>query len=153
MGMFGVALLAGMTAGDAHAQSRDDIWRLGQGGARTTVRATSPTPPPAPSVPAQPAYPVAFTLLPAILMSDGGVYANFGFGYEPVSRACGSHSRVIDGRGHATPQRGSVSPAPGANTPSAQNLPSVRAQREAARRAALHACYARDPYGRLVVIR
>lgn len=40
-----------------------------------------------PSYPMQP-VPVQFTLVPAVLMSDGSIFANFGFGYEPVFRSC-----------------------------------------------------------------
>jgi hypothetical protein len=39
---------------------------------------------------AYPAYPVAYVLLPAVIMSDGRVYADFGYGYESVSRGCGA---------------------------------------------------------------
>lgn len=38
--------------------------------------------------PSYPAQPVQFTLVPAILMSDGSIFANFGYGYEPVIRSC-----------------------------------------------------------------
>ena len=41
-----------------------------------------------PSYPSQPAYPVQFTLVPAVLMSDGSIFADFGHGYEPVMRSC-----------------------------------------------------------------
>lgn len=101
--------------------------------------------------PGYPVYPIAYTLLPAIVMSDGSIYANFGYGYQQVSRSCGQ-SRVLDNRGMKTPQR-YPQPAPAPVTPSAQNLPSVQAQRRAARGVAHSACYARDTYGRLVVVR
>jgi len=37
-----------------------------------------------------PSQPVAFFSIPAILMSDGTILADFGMGYEPVTRSCSS---------------------------------------------------------------
>lgn len=51
-----------------------------------------------PNPPVGPLYPVAFTYIPAIVMSDGTVWANFGYGYVQVRTAC-REPRVIDGRG------------------------------------------------------
>ena len=38
--------------------------------------------------PSYPLQPVQFILVPALLLSDGSIFANFGFGYEPVLRSC-----------------------------------------------------------------
>lgn len=143
-----MALLIGMGQ-VVEAQSRGVFSLPTHGSGRQVVQPINREP--VTPFPVAPAYPVAFTLLPAILMSDGGIYANFGFGYEPVARACG-RSRVIDGRGMRTSQR-YPQQAPASVTSSAQNLPSVQAQRRAAARAGQTACYARDSYGQLVVVR
>lgn len=136
----------------AEGQSNVGVFRPPAQNGRGTVRQPFPSADqPAINGPSYPVYPIAFTLLPAIVMSDGTVYANFGFGYEPVSRACG-RSRVLDGRGMSTSQR-YPQPAPAQRTASEQNLPSAQARRAAAARAAQGACYARDGYGRLVVVR
>lgn len=42
-----------------------------------------------------PSQPVSVVLLPAILMSDGTVIANFGLGFEPVRRACDAAVVVV----------------------------------------------------------
>jgi hypothetical protein len=117
-----------------------------------TVQATTRPPEPAYRSydPGYAPYPVAVTYLPAILMSDGTVYANFGFGYEPVRRAC-RQPRVLDGRGFSREQY--THRAPNQETASAQNLPSAQAQRQAASRAAYSACFTRTARGGLVVVR
>lgn len=114
-----------------------------------------------PSQPAQPvhhhsypryAYPVAVTYIPAVLMSDGSVWANFGHGYLPVRRPC-RQSRVLDSRGMSGRYGVYDSPAPAQQTQSAANLPSVQAQRRVAEQAAYNACYTRTGQGSLVVVR
>ena len=144
-----LALLAGL-AGDASAQTRRGTFTLSTGNEGRKVVIQDPPPAHAqPVYPLYPAFPVAYTLLPAIVMSDGSVFANFGYGYLQVSRPCAvSTPRVLDGRGFQTTQ-----PAPAEPTASEQNLPSVQAQRRAAERAAHGACYGQDRYGRIVVIR
>lgn len=76
------------------------------------------------------AYPVAAMWIPAILMSDGTVWADFGNGYVRVQRSC-REPRVIDSRGmpkaKPAPAR---SGAPGST-----------------------ACYTRNSLGALVVTR
>ena len=143
-----------LMAGDASAQTPRGTFTLrnSNGGRRVVVQ--DPAPEPAQQVyPVYPSFPVAYTLLPAIVMSDGSVFANFGYGYVQVSRACGvSTPRVLDGRGFQTSPRG-LQPAPSEPTASEQNLPSVQARRRAAERAAHGACYGQDSYGRVVVIR
>jgi hypothetical protein len=36
-----------------------------------------------------PVYHVPIIVVPAVLLIDGGIFANFGFGYEPIVRVCG----------------------------------------------------------------
>jgi hypothetical protein len=85
--------------------------RLPDGSAAKPQRATSPKPrveEPEPDYPANPLYtpvPIGFTFIPAILMSDGTVWANFGHGYVHVRNACARPGRVIDGRGNTSPRR------------------------------------------------
>lgn len=81
-------VLAGMAAGSAEAQLVNGQWRVfqPQQGARVGVQATTPT------VFAQqgmnpivaPRQPVQFTYVPTIVMSDGTVYGNYGYGYQQV---------------------------------------------------------------------
>jgi len=97
--------------------------------------------------------PVAFTLLPAILLSDGTVLANFGFGFEPVSRFCGNQF-VIAGNQQtiATGSFSATQPSPNQATESAQMLPS--AQRfPVLTTASLSSCWTRDSFGQFFVVR
>lgn len=94
-------------------------------------RGTSPPPrvaepgPQYPANPLYPAFPVSVTWIPAILMSDGTVWANFGNGYVQVRTAC-RQPRVIDSRGTRTTTRRERSEMP---------------------------CYSRNAQGSLVVTR
>jgi len=109
-----------------------------------------------------PRQPVAFTLIPAILMSDGTVLADFGFGFEPVTRACGnavvmSTPQVIAGNGVVL-SRGSstvtfTQPVPNQATPSQLNLPSAQSQFPILTAASQSACFTRDAQGRFFVVR
>ena len=92
-------LCLAVSAADASAQG--GTWRAtGQG--RATTRATSrptvvtPRPDQGPIAPQSPSsllnpitYRVPIAIIPAILMSDGSLFANFGYGYEPVVSVCG----------------------------------------------------------------
>ena len=83
----GLALTA-VLAGSAQAQLVDGQWRATQPqrGGRVAVQVNAPT------VFAQqtmnpmlyPRQPVQFTYVPTIVMSDGSVYANYGYGYQQV---------------------------------------------------------------------
>lgn len=79
-----------------------------QGTSVKPQRGTSPKPrveEPDPRYPSNPLYsptPIGFTYIPAIMMSDGSVWANFGHGYVQVHTACARPGRVIDGRGTST---------------------------------------------------
>jgi hypothetical protein len=107
-------------------------------------------------------YPVAYTTIPAVLMSDGSIWANFGNGYEPVSRACVAQTTVTSNAplvvagnglvlsGGSTSTTTYMPPAPAQQTQSYYNLPSVANQRSAA---AQSACYSRDANGQFFVVR
>jgi hypothetical protein len=109
-----------------------------------------------------PLQPVAFTLIPAILLSDGTVLADFGFGYEPVTRACGntvvmSTPTVFAGNGVIL-SRGTTTvtytqPVPNQVTPSQQNLPSAQSRFPILTAASQTACFTRDAQGRFFVAR
>jgi hypothetical protein len=113
----------------------------------------------------RPAVPVAFTLLPAVIMSDGRVFANFGFGYEPVSRPCApafvaaptfstSAIPVVAGNGivlsSGTP---TMQPPPmmTPNSPSATQPTHVTDQ-VVVTNARADACFRHEPTGRVVVV-
>lgn len=104
-------------------------------------------------------YPVARVIIPGLLMSDGSIWANFGFGYEPISRACAPvavapGTRVVAANGRVLSQSPNYAqPAPAQATASQQNLPSVQAQQRQLSDAARSACYSRDQNGRVFVYR
>lgn len=100
---FGTALLAGLlAAGPVGAQSGGKFSLPAQGAARQGVESRpaqtvvvdqnhyyrNPSYPSHPSYPSYPVQPAQFIMVPALLMSDGSIFANFGFGYEPVIRTC-----------------------------------------------------------------
>ena len=105
--------------------------------------------------PTYPRYPVAYTVLPAIIMSDGSIYANFGHGYVPVRQSCVSASRVLGSNGplhsNATPPT-YTQPVPNQATASQQM---ARGQTSPARYPAqyVNACYRMDAYGPVVIVR
>jgi hypothetical protein len=100
-----------------------------------------------PRIPVQPAQPVQFTLVPAIIMSDGSILANFGFGYEPVLRSCSSPVVVVVG---GAPRRiaGNGVSIPNNNAPSA-----APQQQIVLSAAAQSSCFTRDGFGRVFVYR
>ena len=117
---------------------------------------------PAPAVTSNPtlfAQPVAVSLAPVVLMSDGSIFANFGFGFERVARSC-SATQVIgqptvvasNGVVLSQPQQPTYTqPVPNQQSQSQlmvsgaqQTSPSVPAQR---------ACFNRDMSGRVSVYR
>jgi hypothetical protein len=79
--------------------------------------------------------PVAFSLVPAVLMSDGTMFANFGGGFQPMVRCAGGvvvgQPRVIGSNGivlrEAAPPTYTQS-VPAQMSSSYQMLPSVQAQ-------------------------
>jgi hypothetical protein len=99
--------------------------------------------------------PVAYTLMPAYVLSDGTVIADFGLGFEPVRRFCGDQF-VITGSPQVTATNGHVVPsgaqrAPNQATQSAQNATAQRFP--VLTTAAQGACYTLDSNGRYFVIR
>jgi hypothetical protein len=97
--------------------------------------------------PSHPSYynsapqPVAFTLVPAIIMSDGSIYGNFGFGYEPVLRSC-SAVVIVTGQPQRIASNGTVLSNP--NPTRMTSTLSAPAQT---------ACFSRDQFGRVFVYR
>lgn len=110
-----------------------------------------------PSYPLQP-VPVQFTLVPAVLMSDGSIFANFGFGYEPVVRSCNAvvvvrgpvqrigSNGVVLGQSNALPY---TQPVPNQMTASQQMI----ANGHRLSGPAQTSCFARDGAGRIFVYR
>lgn len=106
-----------------------------------------------------PRQPIAFVMIPAILMSDGTVLANFGMGYEPVTRSCGgtvvvTTPQVVASNGRVLNQRPTyMQPAPNQATASQQNLPSAQRSFPILTAASQTACFSSDPSGRFFVVR
>lgn len=107
-----------------------------------------------------PRHPIAFTMIPAIIMSDGTVVADFGFGFEPVVRSCSGivvvgQPRVMASNGvvlsQGTPSY--TQPVPAQVTPSQQILPSAQGRNGIVSAVAQTACFSRDATGRVVVFR
>jgi hypothetical protein len=112
---------------------------------------------------------VLFTTIPAILLSDGTVVANFGFGFEPVFRSCGGvvvgEPRVVASNGvvlsQGTPTY--TQPVPAQMTASQQILSSAQTRNSIASgtvttnatvgSVAQSACFSRTLGGGIVVIR
>ncbi len=90
----GTALVAGLlAAAPVAAQSGGKFSLPAQGTTRQGVEARPPQtvvvdPYSRYQNPSNPGQPAQFILVPALLMSDGSIFANFGFGYEPVIRSC-----------------------------------------------------------------
>lgn len=110
-----------------------------------------------PSYPHYPVQPVQFTLVPAILMSDGSIFANFGFGYEPVLRSCsaGAGTRPLQRVGANGVVLGYTNTMP--YTPPVPNQMTASEQMTANGRRlsgpAQLACFTRDGAGRVFVYR
>ena len=106
--------------------------------------------------PSYPAQPVQFILVPALLMSDGSIFANFGFGYEPVIRSCSAvvsapvqriaSNGVSLGKSNAMPYTPAV---PNQMTASQQMI----ANGTRLSGPAQLACFSRDAAGRVFVYR
>jgi hypothetical protein len=105
-------------SGVAGAQRSGGTWILTPNTGRPRVGVQAPPPQqtvvvsrPATYLPPQP---VAFTLVPAVVMSDGSIYANFGYGYEPIVRPC-ANAAVVTTNGVMSPY-GTVTYQPAAPT-------------------------------------
>lgn len=107
-----------------------------------------------------PRHPIAFTMIPAIILSDGTVVADFGFGFEPVFRSC--RGAIVVGQPRVMASNGVVlsqgtpsytQPVPAQTTPSQQILPSAQVRNGIVSAVAQTACFSRDAAGRVIVFR
>lgn len=94
--------------------------------------------------------PVAYTVMPAQVLADGTVLADFGLGFEPVRRYCGDQFIVVSAP-PATNVNPKTQPAPNQATQSMRNA--TADQFPARTSAAQGACFALDSQGRYFVIR
>lgn len=98
-------------------------------------------------------------MVPAVVLSNGSVFADFGFGFEPIFRSCGGAvvgpTRVVAGNGlvlsPAAPTY--TQPVPAQITPSQQLLPSAQARSVVISSVAQSACFSRDAAGRVFIFR
>jgi hypothetical protein len=163
-----VAATLTLAARASEAQIVNGVWQSTPQPAGTAAVARDPQPfvvvSPTPTVFSRSVFPrqaVLFTTIPAILLSDGTIVANFGFGFEPVYRACGGavvvgEPRVIAGNGvvlsPGTPTY--TQPVPNQATASQQLLSSAQSVSAAGlSTAARSACFSRDAAGGLVIFR
>lgn len=103
-------------------------------------------------------YRVPIAVVPAVLMSDGSIFANFGFGYEPVIRACGGARMgpVIGSNGvilQQAPRPMYTQPVPNQMTPSQLMLSGVRVHYAIVSDMGRLACFNRDGSGLVYVYR
>lgn len=180
---FAAGLLLAVPAVGA-AQQAGGVWRLPEGSGRATT-GVQPAPQPQvvivqPQPNAQRAtvfrrrasyghspygqLPYGATVIPAVLLQNGQVYADFGHGFEPVYRSCSAGSVVVSGQPTVIGSNGVVlspappptytQPVPNQQTPSQQMAArTTGAQRVVVSGAAQSACYNRDGAGRLFVVR
>lgn len=166
-----VAVALALGGSSAEAQLTGGRWRLppqtSGGGNKAVEVKTEPTVVVTPSVPGQTVFahhPVAFTFVPAILMSDGSVFANFGLGFEPVLRPCsagivvGQPSRVVGSNGVVltnAPAPTYTQPVPAQMTPSQQTVRASQTRNGTVTvsQAAQLACFSRDASGRVFALR
>ena len=158
-------VLAGSASADAQARGKFTMPAKGPPRQAVQPRAADRQTKPVHVHRVRPAFPVAFTLLPAVIMSDGRVFADFGFGYEPVSRPCApafvaaptfstSPIPVVAGNGivlsSGTPR---MQPPPRLtpNSPSAVP-PAHAAQQVVVASARADACFRHEPAGHVVVV-
>jgi len=105
------------------------------------------------------AQPAAVSLAPVVLMSDGSIFANFGFGFERVSRSCSNtltvgQPTVVGSNGVvlSQPQQPTYTqPVP--NQQSQSQLMVNGAQQTTLSVPAQRACFNRDMSGRVFVYR
>jgi len=129
---------------------------------------TDPAPFAQPALSTSPApTPVSVRLVPAVLMSDGSIMADFGFGLESVRRPCNgavvqSGGKVFVGNGlvisHPTPgmqPAPRMQPAPGLQpAPGMQPAPAQQSVvRRPASQAAGGSCFTRNGSGQVFVTR
>jgi hypothetical protein len=172
--LFGLGFLLAL-AGRSEAQSHGTFRAMPEPANSRRGVATAPRQPtvvvvPSSSVvnPVFPRQPIAFTWIPAILMSDGTVMADFGMGYEQVTRSCNntvvvqsqqstvfsSEPRVVAGNGVVlSPGPTYTQPVPNQPTASQLNLPSAQSRFPVLTSASQASCFSRDPGGRIFVVR
>lgn len=166
--LVGLVLALALSNSAAEAQRVDGVWTLSpqtSAGSRGIARDPQPT-----VIIVTPSsglngttvfrrHPIAFTMIPAIILSDGSVVANFGFGFEPVVRSCSG--AVVVGQPRVMASNGVVlsqgtptytQQVPAQTTPSQQLLSSAQA-RNGLSAAAQSACFSRDAAGRVIVFR
>jgi hypothetical protein len=106
-----------------------------------------------------PRYPGGATVVPALMLADGRVFADFGFGYEPVYRSCSSavvvgQPRVIAGNGvvlsPAAPTY--TQPVPNQQTAS-QQMATANGTRNVVVSGAQTACFSSNGAGQIFVYR
>jgi hypothetical protein len=165
--VFGLAV---MTGRGAQAQLVDGRWQVSPNTGRGRTDVATPPKEPAPTIFLQPGLgqsvfvrqPVAFVLIPAILMSDGTVLANFGMGFEQVSRACGgnvvvssqmSQPTVIASNGVVLSGPTIPQTAPSQMTASQQMIRSQQQRFPILTSASQTSCFSRDQAGRFFVVR
>lgn len=160
----GLASLIALSA-VANAQT-NGTWRVSPEPNRRTGVETRPAPPtvvvvqpsPFPGVVFQ--QQVTWMVLPAVLLSDGTVLANFGMGYEAVTRSCGNsfvvsnEHRVIAGNGKVL-SPGYTYPQTAPNQPTAsQQMLGINSSRYPILTAASQvSCFSFDANGRPFVLR
>jgi hypothetical protein len=167
--IFVATLFSAVVPVAAQAQLVNGEWRLpASGGGTRAVQPATPQPQVI-VVPGQRYYPqttvfprrvAAYTLVPAILMADGSVLADFGFGYEPVYRSCSGtlvtgQPTIVGGNGVVlnAPQAPTYTqPVPNQQTASQQML-STRTNTVYGSTHSQTSCYNRDPGGRVIVVR
>jgi hypothetical protein len=106
--------------------------------------------------------PTPVKLIPAMLLSDGSVVADFGFGMEPVRHQCAgvsvsSGGRVLGGNGQVLSQPAPhlqpvplMQPVPRLQSPPGmQPAPSQSANQRPLSRAAAASCFTRDVNGKV----
>ena len=159
-----VALVSILGASTAGAQLSNGRWQVSPntGSARRAVEVRQE-----PTVFYQPgvnqyllSQPVAVTFVPAVLMSDGRVFANFGFGFEPIVRPCSGayipgQQRVVAGNGAVLSQPQAptyTQPVPNQQTQSQRMVSSVQTQTTVYSMNA-GACFSRDVAGRVFAYR
>lgn len=161
-----ILLALSLTSAGAEAQLSDGQWRRpSQGGAARKGVEAQPAVTVAPADPLRNETvfrrrPVAVSLVPAVLMSDGSVFADFGFGFEQVLRSCSNslvvgELTVIGSNGVVLSQPAAPShmqPVPNHPTASQQNLSTARRTGPTSAPAQL-ACFNRDAAGRVFVFR
>jgi hypothetical protein len=103
--------------------------------------------------------PVAVTFVPAVLMSDGRVFANFGYGFEPIVRSCygGGGQRVVASNGavlYHSQAPTYTQPVPNQQTQSQQMVSSGQTQTTMySTNSGALACFSRDAAGRVFAYR